>query len=82
MSTNPTPPVTLPWPEDEPCVRLWPTAAGVFQISRATAYTLAARGEFPTPTFKLGAAWLVRTADLRRALGLPVSPHVEEPQAS
>jgi hypothetical protein len=64
--------VELPWPEDQPMVPLWPTAAHPFHVRRSRAFQLAHRGEFPVEVLRVGGRWLVRTADLRRQLGLPV----------
>ncbi|MFJ5266185.1 helix-turn-helix transcriptional regulator [Streptomyces sp. NPDC088387] len=58
------PPATL----DE--VRTWPAvvsltqAARALNISRTTAFTLAARGQFPVPVLKSLGQQRVRTADL------------------
>ena len=41
-----------------------------WNMSRATAYGLASRGEFPTPIQRIGSRYYVRSADLLRALGL------------
>jgi hypothetical protein len=62
----------LPWPEDQPMVPLWPTAAKPFDIARSRSYLLAENDRFPVEVLRVGGRWLVRTADLRRQLGLPV----------
>jgi hypothetical protein len=48
------------------------TAAEPFHIHRARAYQLAESGRFPVELLRVGGRWLCRTADLRKALGLPV----------
>jgi len=53
-------------------VPLWPTAARPFHVRRSRAYQLAARDAFPVEVLRIGAQLMVRTADLRRQLGLPV----------
>jgi hypothetical protein len=62
----------IPWPEEQPMLPLWPDAALPFHVARSRAFQLAHRDEFPVPVLKVGGRWLVRTADLRRQLGLPV----------
>jgi len=76
--TRPRPPppnqaTAIPWPDEQPTVALWPTAARAYGIGRTTAYRLAAAGGLPVPAELLGGRWIVRTAQLRRALGLPVT---------
>lgn len=39
-------------------------------LSTTTGYALLKRGEFPIPAQRVGGRWLVRTADLRRFLGV------------
>ena len=53
-------------------VPLWPTAARPFDVAKSRAFQLAHRDEFPVTVLKVGGRYLVRTADLRRELGLPV----------
>lgn len=62
----------LPWPEEIPMVPLWPDAARTFCVARSRAYQLAGRDEFPVPVLRIGSRWMVRTADIRRELGLQV----------
>jgi hypothetical protein len=62
----------IPWPEDEPVVPLWPDAAEPFRVKRSRAYQLAQGGRFPCDVLLIGGRWMVRTSDLRRALGLQV----------
>ena len=64
--------ITIPWPEDDPVVPLWPDAAEPFKVRRSRAFQLANSGKFPCPTLRIGGRWMVRTADLREALGLQV----------
>jgi predicted DNA-binding transcriptional regulator AlpA len=59
----------VPLPEDQPLLDLL-DAALALGIGRTTAYTLAAKGEFPIPVLRVGGRLKVRTADLRRYLGL------------
>jgi hypothetical protein len=63
----------LPDPEDDPLVPLWPDASEPFHIKRARAYLMANNGTFPVRTLKVGGRWFVRTADIRRELGLDKS---------
>jgi hypothetical protein len=63
----------IPWPEEEPVIALWPTAALPFGIKRARAYLMANAGTFPVRPLRVGGRWCVRTSDLRRELGLPLS---------
>jgi hypothetical protein len=65
---------SIPWPEDEPVIPLWPDAARPYKISRPKAYSLAQQGKFPARAFKVGNTWAVRTVDLREALGLSLCP--------
>jgi hypothetical protein len=63
----------IPWPEDRPVLPLWPDVAeGVYGMSRPTAYSLAGKDKFPCEVFRVGSRWMVRTARLREALGLPL----------
>jgi predicted DNA-binding transcriptional regulator AlpA len=59
----------VPTPDQQPLLDLL-DAAPLFTIGRTTAYELAKRGEFPVPILKIGKRYKVRTADLRRYLGL------------
>jgi hypothetical protein len=69
--------VDIPWPEDQPVVPMWPTAARPFKVARSRSYQLASRGEFPVEVLRVGGNWMVVTANLRRKLGLQV--HKTEP---
>jgi hypothetical protein len=62
----------IPWPEDVPVLPLWPDGAEPFRVKRSRAFQLAQSGRFPCETLRIGGRWLVRTSDLRRALGLQV----------
>jgi len=46
------------------------TAARALGISKSSAYELAKRDEFPVRVIKIGARYVVPTADLRALLGL------------
>jgi excisionase family DNA binding protein len=59
----------VPTPDQRPLLDLL-DAAQPLGISRTTAYTLAQRGDFPVPVLRIGRLYKVRTADLRRYLGL------------
>jgi hypothetical protein len=65
--------IVIPFPEEQPVLPLWPVPAEAFDVSRPKAYALAQRGEFPCPVFRVGVNWMVRTVDLREALGLALS---------
>ncbi|EGD44662.1 hypothetical protein NBCG_01082 [Nocardioidaceae bacterium Broad-1] len=47
---------------------VWPEAAGILHLSKASAYAAAERGEIPT--IRIGRRLLVPTAALRRLLQL------------
>ena len=47
-------------------------AGRAFGLGRTKAYELARAGEFPCPVIRAGATWLVPTAGLLAALGLPL----------
>ncbi|OZE90175.1 hypothetical protein CH298_13155 [Rhodococcoides fascians] len=47
------------------------TAAAAFGISKSSAYTAAAKGTFPCQVIRVGARYIVPTAGLRKALGMP-----------
>jgi excisionase family DNA binding protein len=49
-------------------------AARLLGISRATAYTLIRRGEFPCPVFRCGGRYKIPTAHLLDLLGLSTAP--------
>ena len=48
------------------------TAGRALGIGRTKAYELARAGQFPCPVIRVGSSWLVPTAGLLAALGLPV----------
>lgn len=54
------------------------TAGRALGLGRTKAYELARAGRFPVPVIRSGRTWLVPTAGLLAALGLPL-PHNEEP---
>ncbi|MEJ6548772.1 helix-turn-helix domain-containing protein [Corynebacterium sp. USCH3] len=45
-------------------------AAALLGISRQTAYTAIANGDFPTPAFKIGGRYIVPVAPLAEKLGI------------
>jgi hypothetical protein len=60
------------WDEREPC------AGRLLRLrTRHHAYHLAREGKLPVETIQVGARLYVRTADLRRVLGLPEPEAVE-----
>lgn len=60
--------VGLPDPNVQPTMSVWPEAAGILHLSKASAYAAAERGEIPT--IRIGRRLLVPTAALRRLLQL------------
>lgn len=64
--------MSVPLPDEEPLLDLLDAAAPL-KMGRTTAYTLAQRGEFPVEVLKISSRLKVRTADLRRYLGLPLT---------
>lgn len=52
------------------------TAAGLFGLSRATAYRLASKGTFPVPVIRAGTQYRVPVAAI---LSLLFPPHAEPP---
>lgn len=56
-------------------------AGRAFGLGRTTAYTLARRGEFPCRVVRVGSAYRVPTADLRRELGLEAAPSQPAPSS-
>ncbi len=56
-----------------------PQAGRYFGLTRAKAYQLHAEGSFPVPVLTLGQRYLVRTADLARALGLDPAVLLTDP---
>ncbi|WP_328427946.1 DNA-binding protein [Streptomyces sp. NBC_00443] len=46
------------------------TGGRAFGLGRTTAYRLAREGQFPCKVIRVGGAWKVVTADLRRVLAL------------
>lgn len=47
------------------------TAGRAFGLGKSTAYSHAKNGTFPCKVKRVGSRWVVLTADLRRALGVP-----------
>jgi hypothetical protein len=62
----------LPYPEDQPLLPLWPDAARALGYGRTRAYIEAADGTLPVETLRVGNRYVVRTADVRRHLRLPL----------
>ncbi len=59
-----------------------PTAARLLGCGRSLAYELAKRDQFPCRVLRLGSRYVVPTADLLRALGLPTDlPDTDPPAA-
>ncbi len=63
---------SLPYAEDRPTLRLWPTAGQALGLGRSATYAAAERGEIPT--IRVGGRILVPTAALRRLLHLDHVP--------
>ena len=65
-------PVTreFPDPAEQPLLPLWPDAGRWLDIGKTVTYRLSGSGEFPVEVLKIGGQLKVRTADLRRYLGL------------
>ncbi len=61
-------PHSIPWPEDQPTMQLWPEVGQILGLGRAATYDAARRGDIPTIRF--GRRIIVPTAALRRMLGL------------
>jgi len=58
------------------------TAAKALGCGRTLAYDLVRRGEFPCRVLRLGARWVVPTADLLRAIGVTgTAPSDDRPAA-
>lgn len=67
----------IPLPAEQPTLPLWPDAARALSIrSQPTASRLAKSGKLPIEAIRVGGRYVVRTADLRKLLGL------DEPAAS
>lgn len=54
-----------------------PETAAVLEISKGTAYSLIARGEFPVRTLRLGRSIRVPTADLARLVGVDLTRYAD-----
>lgn len=72
--------LTVPLPGDKPLLDLL-EAAPLLGIGRSTAYELAKRGKLPIEVLRIGARYKIRTADLRRYLGLDVPTDPPPPPA-
>jgi hypothetical protein len=59
----------VPLPDERPLLDLLDAAAPL-EIGRTTAYDMAQRGEFPVEVLRIGGRYKVRTAELRKYLGL------------
>jgi len=57
---------TIPLPQEQPTMKLWPDVGTILGLSRSATYDAAARGEIPT--IKFGRRTVVPTAALRRLL--------------
>lgn len=69
-------PLTVAEVMDLPAVVDIVVAGRAFGLGRTTAYALARKGEFPCRVVRVGSAYRVPTAELRRELGLEaVPPH-------
>ena len=66
--------LTLAEVADLPAVTDLVTAGRALGLGRTKAYELARAGQFPCPVIRAGRTWLVPTAGLLAALGLPVPP--------
>lgn len=62
--------IRVPQPEEQPLLDVWPDAAAIFGMGRAAAYAHAATDTLPVPVLRVGRRLRVRTADVRRVLGL------------
>ncbi len=60
--------VMVPRAEQQPTVKLWPTAGQALDLGRSATYAAVARGEIPV--IRLGRRIVVPTARLRAMLGL------------
>ena len=73
----------LPYPEERPVVDLWPDAGRALGLRRTSTYNAFERGELPFPVWKIRGRYVVPTAALRVALGLPTTPPMAaDPAAS
>jgi len=55
------------------------TTASIFGLSRATAYDLAKRGQFPVAVLRFGTRYRVPVAAILHALHLPVADEPADP---
>ncbi|WP_242642468.1 helix-turn-helix domain-containing protein [Lentzea alba] len=56
-------------------------AGRAFGLGRTTSYALARKGEFPCRVVRVGSAYRVPTAELRRELGLEAAPRPSAPSS-
>ena len=63
---------SIPTAESQPLLDLYPEAADHLGIGRTVAYRMAREGTFPIEVLEVGGRLKVRTADLRRYVGLDV----------
>jgi excisionase family DNA binding protein len=61
-----------PTPEQRPTLNLWPETGQILNLSKASVYAAAERGEIPT--IRVGRRLLVPTAALRRMLSMNGGP--------
>ena len=64
----------LPDPETAPTVAVWPAAGKALGMGRSACYAAIAQGTFPVAVLRCGGRYRVPTAELRRVLGLSLSP--------
>lgn len=74
-----TRPLTLAEVACLPAVTDLVTAGRALGLGRTKAYELARAGQFPCPVIHAGKTWLVPTAGLLTALGLPLPGSSTEP---
>lgn len=64
---------TLPYPEDQPLLPVWPIVGKAIGCGRSQTFKLITDGEFPVETLKYGSRFFARTADVRSYLRLPLT---------
>jgi hypothetical protein len=65
--------VALPWPDDEPVIRLWPTVGQTLKLGRSATFEANRRGELPFDVWRIGGRDVCPTSGVRAALGLPLN---------
>jgi excisionase family DNA binding protein len=65
----------VPNPEQRPTLNLWPETGQILNLSKASVYAAAERGEIPT--IRVGRRLLVPTAALRQILSLDKAAEAE-----